>query len=230
MTRSIGSTEIASSDGSKSQWLVLRTFEKSFGICILVLYLRFVSILHQSSLSFPSSAHAWLVFGCSFLNLVSHTAVITNLLNDGLVLSILVGVTFDVTSSLLYLWCFRHHQLSPILLLWSTGNLAAHVRALFLYTGWDTMKSVVISATNNMKGKPGPFGLDHVFAYSDTGNHLAYFLLVVRETMGNDSSLPRTAAVSVLILAPAMFLLRRNILQPDCNDNNTNTTATTTTI
>jgi NADH:ubiquinone oxidoreductase subunit 3 (subunit A) len=217
MTKSKGSTEIDITDNSKFQWLASRPFEKSFGICILVLYLRLVSILHgESSISFPSSIYAWLVFGCSLLNVVSHTAVLANLLNDGLVLSILVGVIFDVASSLLYLWCCRHNQLSYVLLLWSTGNLVMHVRALFLYTSWDNMKSVVTSATNNLRGEPGPFGLDHVFAYSDTGNHLAFFLLAVRETIGNDS-LPRTVAMSALILGPAILLIR-NILQPHHNE------------
>jgi hypothetical protein len=133
----------------------------------------------SSIISFPSWIHAWIVLVCAWLNVVSHMTVVMNCLNDGLVISILVGVGFDLASSVLYL-CYTHHRPSWLYYLWSIWDLTIHLRALLFFRSVDRMQAVVTSATNSLKGNPGPYYLDHFFAYTDAGKHILYLGMAIQ--------------------------------------------------
>ncbi|CAB9498824.1 expressed unknown protein [Seminavis robusta] len=126
----------------------------------------------------------------SFLNCISHLAVILNVLQQGLVLFIFVGVLFDCLTSLLYM---LHHMLtlsgetasssSTIVLLvcMSWLDLGLHLRALVAFclpkkTSLRLIQSVVHSAHNNLQGIPGKHYEDHIFAFADTAKHLTFFM------------------------------------------------------
>ena len=206
--------------------------EKLIGFLILVIHLGFTIDIHNHLLShLSSSSQHFAVNGgssplpsqppplsysvlsimiditlmCSFINVVSHSLVVLNRLKKVYVISILIGVTFDVASSLLYVWVYYYHyyycycnlDLSDVLLIederlhvlhvllnmviiivWGlhfVWNFTNHVRALFLFTNLDRLESVVRSADNNLRGIPGPLCVDHIFAYTDLSNHLAVF-------------------------------------------------------
>mmetsp|Transcript_53041 Transcript_53041/g.158740 ORF Transcript_53041/g.158740 Transcript_53041/m.158740 type:complete len:339 (-) Transcript_53041:473-1489(-) len=140
------------------------------------------------------------VFGASIVNGVTHIAVVLNLLDDALVLSILVGVGFDVASQVLSSGMWTLLFLLEFVPSWrgllsSNGNssqdfsavdvallvmlalsysyqLTMHVRALFLSASFERLVTVVKSAQNNLVGDPGPAYRDHIFAFVDTAFHM----------------------------------------------------------
>jgi hypothetical protein len=177
-----------------------RFSEKLLGWSFLILYFGVIWWLQTKSksssiISFPSWIHAWIILVCAWLNVMSHMAVVMNCLNDGLVISILVGVGFDVASSVLYL-CYTH---SPWLYLWSIWDLMIHLRALLFFKSVDRMQAVVTSATNNLKGNPGPYYLDHFFAYTDAGKHLLYLGMAI-QSCGWKISVSTTLGVVLVLL------------------------------
>ena len=133
----------------------------------------------------------------SLLNVASHSGVVLGALNDTYVISILIGVGFDVMTRLLQLvWWMdltwssfaRGALLSTEMMdkrkLFNTvGFLAVlttmyiyhmiiHVRALRLNSSLERLNKVLTGALNNLRGIPGDKFLDHVFAYTDLGGHL----------------------------------------------------------
>lgn len=138
-----------------------------------------------------------LVSASSFLNVVSHGAVVLGALHDTYVLSILVGVGFDVLTRLLQLIAFLQLTLtimSPSNKLWQEKDwqgidsttllflstlfilyiyhMVIHVRALFLQTNATRLQTVLTSSLNNLRGQAGTLGQDHFFAYTDLGTHV----------------------------------------------------------
>ena len=144
----------------------------------------------------------------SLLNSVSHTAVILSLLQDTLVISILIGVSFDVLSRILYvlLWLYlRRHSnilLSPLFMtiytVFATYHFIVHLRALAMTRSFRRLESVVRSAYNNIVGNPGSYCLDHVFAFSDTGFHI-FHLGVSMRFLGMAKSLLICCGVTTLM-------------------------------
>ena len=80
-------------------------------------------------------------------------------------------------------------------------NLRSHCRALTLATSMGRLESVVRSAQNNIVGEPGPYHLDHVFAFTDLGFHL-WQLAASGNALGGVSACRALAAVAVLVGAP----------------------------
>jgi hypothetical protein len=184
-----------------------RLTEKVIGFSILTLYLGVFAGFSGQQISFPSQFRARLVLVCALLNVISHMAVIWNCLNDVYVISILVGVGFDTLSSALYLQSSISTHSSPswLLWLWLLGDFCMHLRALFLYTSVDRVESVVTSATNNLQGNPGPYCMDHFFAYTDNGKHLLFWITAM-QTCGWKVSLQISAVIVTLVLAMDMIL------------------------
>mmetsp|Transcript_29099 Transcript_29099/g.42484 ORF Transcript_29099/g.42484 Transcript_29099/m.42484 type:complete len:333 (+) Transcript_29099:119-1117(+) len=149
-----------------------------------------------------------IVFICSFINTASHISVVAGTLQEVLVLSILIGVSFDVVSQLLYVtFLMTTHSIvtnndDTFMIRYSSNNNALHVlhllfgmmiipsffvlqimlhiRALRLHVSYSRMNQVVQSAQNNIMQKPGRCYVDHLFAYSDLGHHVFYFMLSSR--------------------------------------------------
>ena len=142
------------------------------------------------------SIFAKVVLACSTLNVFSHSAVVLGWLNETVVLSILIGVTFDVSSIFFYvgMWGYISGRIFSndykvvqqklwassifvtIYFLSTTYHLIIHVRAMRMSHSFHRMKSVVQSALNNIKGEPGNAYIDHLFAYTDLGAHLSQLL------------------------------------------------------
>lgn len=175
-----------------------RLTEKVVGFCILGSFLGILGSLGR--ISFPTSCQAKLVLAFSMLNVISHLAVVWNLLNDVFVISILVGVGFDVLSLVLYATCAQQWPMR----LWLFGDFFIHFRALLLHASIHRMESVVTSATNNLKGIPGPYYFDHFFAYTDNGTHLL-FLIASIQTCGWKISLQISGVVTILVLTMAIY-------------------------
>lgn len=137
------------------------------------------------------------------LNVLSHTAVVVGALNDTYVFSILIGVGFDVFSTMLYLNMWREvlltrspgegrlweeESVSPVVLV-VLGSVCcavtllqwlSHVRALLLSSSATRLKSVVRSAWNNLRGKPGLSYEDHLVAFTDLGYHIFHMSVAIR--------------------------------------------------
>ena len=78
-------------------------------------------------------------------------------------------------------------------------NLRAHCRAgLGLTASMDRLESVVRSAQNNIIGEPGPYHLDHVFAFTDLGFHL-WQLAASGNALGGVFACRALATVAVLV-------------------------------
>ncbi len=132
----------------------------------------------------------------SFLNVTSHAAVAMGVLNDTYVLSILVGVGFDVLTRVLQLvWWIQITTNLPsneiendsmtslflfLLVVFYIYHMIVHVRALFLNKSLSRLQTVLIGALNNLRGIPGEAYLDHIFAYTDLGTHIFALWLSVR--------------------------------------------------
>jgi hypothetical protein len=181
------------------------------GVILLLCFLKLMHTLFQGSiygtfLDTPTRLEkSWngplllngLVSASSFLNVVSHGAVVLGALHDTYVLSILVGVGFDVLTRLLQLIWFLHLTTtmrppsndfwqekgvwnidSPTLLFLSTllifymYHMVIHIRALFLQTNATRLETVLTSSLNNLRGQAGTLGQDHFFAHTDLGTHV----------------------------------------------------------
>eukprot|EP00531_Pseudo-nitzschia_arenysensis_P003088 CAMPEP_0116129642 /NCGR_PEP_ID=MMETSP0329-20121206/8028_1 /TAXON_ID=697910 /ORGANISM="Pseudo-nitzschia arenysensis, Strain B593" /LENGTH=302 /DNA_ID=CAMNT_0003623913 /DNA_START=9 /DNA_END=920 /DNA_ORIENTATION=- len=148
----------------------------------------------QNGLGFQWSSHLSMCVlhsatcAASFLNVTSHAAVALGVLNDTYVLSILVGVGFDVLTRVLQLvwWIKMTANLTSestekesttslfllLLVIFYVYHMIIHVRALFLNKSLSRLKTVLMGALNNLRGIPGEAYLDHLFAYTDLGTHL----------------------------------------------------------
>lgn len=134
-----------------------------------------------------------IVMSTSLLNVTSHALVVLGALNDTYVLSILVGVGFDVLTRIVQFlwWIHLSFQLSTSLvvfdrkeLLWCLGfntmlvliyiyHMLIHIRALRIHSAKQmALQLVLTSALNNLRGIPGDYFQDHIFAYTDLGSHL----------------------------------------------------------
>jgi len=193
------------------------------------------SSLHNQESSFQqqqtSSLALWVLL-CASLNSVSHFKVVSGQLGDAYTVSILLGVGFDVLSTMVYAsYWFEFggldsrrsiNDLSPQLLLmkmvicggfvFATTLLMIHVRALFyMASSMTCLKSVVTSAWNNVKGDPGPWYLDHLFAYSDWGYHIFHVKYVAQHTQLVHDSFMSAKVVNGLLALTAgvasMFIL-----------------------
>ena len=204
-----GSPDVILGNVSKS-FLSSRVIEKACGIGFLILYMKFISILgiHTSVQTFTSPFQAYLVSGFSLCNVISHTAVVMNLLNDGLLISILLGVSFDVVSCVVYFWSIRNNPLNISLMIWTSGTFSLHLRALLLSTSLNRASAVVTSAVNNLRGIPGPWLSDHLFAYTDLGLHMSFFILAIRETIGKGST-SKAIGLAISFIAPLILLFRQ---------------------
>eukprot|EP00536_Pseudo-nitzschia_multiseries_P003624 jgi/Psemu1/284536/fgenesh1_pg.56_\ len=122
----------------------------------------------------------------SLLNVTSHALVVLGALNDTYVISILVGVGFDVVTRILQLiWWMHLSRISFAFLkadLQSIGfvvllsviyiyHMLIHVRALRMNSSGERLRSVLTGALNNLRGIAGEGFRDHIFAYSDLGSH-----------------------------------------------------------
>mmetsp|Transcript_829 Transcript_829/g.1595 ORF Transcript_829/g.1595 Transcript_829/m.1595 type:complete len:343 (-) Transcript_829:698-1726(-) len=145
------------------------------------------------------------VFMTSLLNVLSHAAVVLGALQDTYVISILVGVGFDVLTRLYQLWWWMQLVQSTIeeeeeesgssssssslqlldncflglLSLLFLYQMWIHIRALLLVNNdsLERVQTVLKGALNNLRGIPGQGGKDHLFAYSDLSLHLLPCLL-----------------------------------------------------
>mmetsp|Transcript_23008 Transcript_23008/g.66396 ORF Transcript_23008/g.66396 Transcript_23008/m.66396 type:complete len:297 (+) Transcript_23008:91-981(+) len=182
--------------------------------CYLALYLPLRAALIDVPSSAPprtSSLLAWLVLIASFLNSVSHTAVILNLLKDTMIISILIGVSFDVLSEVLYILFWGHIHLYHIALpksfvtvyaAFATYHLIVHVRALLMTRSFRRLESVVRSAYHNIIGYPGDhFYVDHIFAFSDTAFHLFHLSVVALHVIGLGRSFRIIGAVAIMTIS-----------------------------
>ena len=132
--------------------------------------------------------HAW-TCAASVLNVASHAAVALGMLNDTYVLSILVGVGFDILTRILQMvwWACLTLELEPepaeldsdwtaillfVLLSVYAYHLTVHIQALYMNSSLERMQSVLKSSINNLRGIPGKAYADHLFAYSDLGTHI----------------------------------------------------------
>ena len=161
----------------------------------------------------PSCRH--LVLVASFLNSASHTAVILNLLEDTMIISILIGVSFDVLSELLYLsfWVQLSQRITlptTFVLLYATYatyHLAVHVRALLMTRSFRRLESVVRSAYHNIIGYPGDsYYIDHVFAFSDTAFHLFHLGVVSVHVVGLGKSVQIIGAALMVVMLVALVV------------------------
>lgn len=129
----------------------------------------------------------------SFLNVMSHSAVVLGAFNDTYVLSIIVGVGFDVFTRILQLIWWIHITMISfesrsekrglmddvfttsylfILAIIYVYHMIIHLRALRMNSSYQRLKKVLSGALNNLRGIPGERFHDHFFAYSDLGAHL----------------------------------------------------------
>ena len=160
----------------------------------------------------PSCRH--LVLIASFLNSASHMAVILNLLEDTMIISILIGVSFDVLSELLYLsfWVQLSQRITlptTFVLLYATYatyHLTVHVRALLMTRSFRRLESVVRSAYRNIIGYPGDSCyVDHFFAFLDTAFHLFHLGVVSVHVVGLGKSAQIIGAAVMVVMLLALI-------------------------
>lgn len=173
------------------------------GALILAMYLKAITYFFNNSMygdSFRSGAMLSssiplnsFVMASSLLNVISHSAVVLGALTDTYVLSILVGVGFDVMTRILHLiWWIHLTRISfqdrsmnnrlkedsntvgfiIILTIIYIYHMIIHVRALRLNHSRERLKLVLVGALNNLRGVSGEVFQDHIFAYSDLGGHI----------------------------------------------------------
>ena len=165
--------------------------------------------------SFADTVLLRLTLVASLLNCSSHIAVVSGLLQDTYTVSILIGVGFDVLSNFLYfaaLCCltksktnfyneiverslFKTGLTLVIALAVQVYLFWAHVRALRLGHSLSRIQQVTKSAWNNLRGDPGPWYMDHLFAYLDLAHHMFMTLVALRAF---DMALRSTAKSSML--------------------------------
>ena len=180
-----------------------------FGAIILASYVKVMTIMFDQSIygdAFRSEKifstsiiPAGTICAASLINIASHSAVALGVLNDTYVLSILVGVGFDVITRLLQMaWWINISILSMegegsilsilrssprtaafLLALVAMGwyQMSVHIQALRLNHNHLRLQKVLTGALNNLRGIPGKMCGDHLFAYSDLGFHFLPFIL-----------------------------------------------------
>lgn len=115
------------------------------------------------------------------------------MIEDTYVISILIGVGFDVSPSFVYLITWAHKSFAVwstaasidmateaflvILMAVSLVHLLLHLRTLRLSASYTRLNSVVRSACDNLIGDPGRGYSDHIFAYTYLGTHLFHFYM-----------------------------------------------------
>jgi hypothetical protein len=163
---------------------------------------------------------------CSSLNILSHTAVVAQMLNEAHIINILLGVSFDMFSQILYacMWISTltttqsEIQTDEAKSKWkwvgaciwicaSVIQFGLHARALRLWSSRSRLESVVKSAHNNILGDPGKFYLDHLFAYTDLAGHVVAFRAVARATSWSYSLCVMLVVTISLMLA--LWIIRQ---------------------
>ena len=186
-------------------------------ICLISFYVPLQPALQQLD-DTSTPLLPCLVLVASFLNSASHSAVILNLLQDTMIISILIGVSFDVLSELLYLsfWAQLSQRIAlpttfvMLYATYATYHLTVHVRALLMTRSFRRLESVVRSAYHNIIGYPGDSCyLDHFFAFSDTAFHLFHLGVSVHVVgLGKSAQIigAPIMALMLLILIGVMFI------------------------
>lgn len=189
----------------------------------------------------------------SFLNVLSHAAVALGVLNDTYVLSILLGVGFDVFTRILQLvwWVWLtlpatkaattttktpQNAIStaitttPLFLLvlsvFYVYHMIVHVRALCMNWSLERLQSVLEGALNNLRGIPGKRYLDHFFAYTDLGTHLLAFGLSAALLRREEGGLLLVAG-SLLALAGISVVVLASVPVPGLSSSKTSRGSTT---
>ena len=177
-----------------------------------------------------------IIASSSLLNVISHSAVVLGALNDTYVLSIIVGVGFDVITRFVGLiWFFqlsciafnnsqggneyistsdrKYHAYAPAICsfaIFSTMqiyHIIVHIHALQLkHHSYAQVIEILNSSLNNLRGIAGKRYEDHIFAYSDLGGHLAPFCLSAILLHEQSSLLWGVWALMVLIFTSALVL------------------------
>jgi len=179
-----------------------------------VLHQKIFTVVHRGALpdyfndkdSSFASPDTIIICSTSALNVVSHLAVALGALDDTYVLSIILGVGFDVMTRILQLmwWMSLTSSactveavkdisivgLQAILSVMYVYHMIIHVRAISAFTCRPCLRSdiqtVITGALNNIRGIPGEHWGDHVFAYTDLGSHLLSFGLSLAILLGNE--------------------------------------------
>eukprot|EP00545_Synedropsis_sp_CCMP1620_P001405 CAMPEP_0119027696 /NCGR_PEP_ID=MMETSP1176-20130426/37585_1 /TAXON_ID=265551 /ORGANISM="Synedropsis recta cf, Strain CCMP1620" /LENGTH=288 /DNA_ID=CAMNT_0006983669 /DNA_START=199 /DNA_END=1062 /DNA_ORIENTATION=- len=220
-----------------------RSFNTAVGASFAIAYVCVLETVFQlafavEDLPTPKNSRfiGILVLLSACFNTLSHTAVVVGVLNDTYVVSILIGVGFDVLSTVLYLcmwWVLASSNAptaggeptktpAPAVLVLLEGLCLAitllqwltHIRALLLSSSAARLQSVVTSAWNNLRGEPGPSYQDHVFAYTDLAYHIFHTAVAVRLVFGWRSTdlVIRMLGVALTTIVVAIFLLgNRNL-------------------
>mmetsp|Transcript_24380 Transcript_24380/g.36349 ORF Transcript_24380/g.36349 Transcript_24380/m.36349 type:complete len:300 (-) Transcript_24380:678-1577(-) len=243
-------------------------YPKITGTLILTIYMVGLQILFDRSLykilfqqSIVLSSSSTLlnssVLTTSFLNVLSHSAVVLGFLNDNYVISILLGVGFDVMTRILQLVWWVHITTIMItkeeeeghteeredeflyrktagyilvLAIFYIHHMVIHLQALLVFPSSSAAEilSVLTSATNNIRGVPGEWYGDHIFAYSDLGWHLLLLILSYVLVQGQNA-LPTAFQILAMLMVVSYFALskvpqnrvpeevRENIIQIDEN-------------
>ena len=178
-------------------------------VYLLITYSTFACTIYDHALqtgalaASSSSVLNGIIVATGILNVVSHAAVVLGALDDTYVLSILVGVGFDVVTRMIQLvWWMElswitsrdpsaqtnsaiheHGHEGTIItitfLVASSGiyiyHMIVHVQALTIkHHTYERATKILRGALNNLQGIAGEVGFeDHLFAYSDLGLHLA---------------------------------------------------------
>jgi len=231
------------------------------GSLILALYLSIIKAAFDASIygrplyrtgKFAASSSAILnslVASMSLLNALSHGAVVLGALHDTYVLSILVGVGFDVMTRIIQLvWWARlsmiafeeHYKMkddyatindyydipatTSFLVALSfvyVFHMVIHVQALRMNLSHERLVKVLRSALNNLRGVAGNRYEDHIFAYSDLGGHLAPFWLSFYSLKQQQAILLGVWILVLWIVVSALILSRVpfNDAKKEINDN-----------
>ncbi len=170
----------------------------------------------------------------SFLNVLSHSAVALGALNDTYVLSILVGVGFDVMTRIVQLvwWMGISANLKftfatttstesttlfiSTLMVFYVYHMIVHMRALFLNTSLSRLRAVLNGALNNLRGIPGDGYWDHIFAYTDLGTH--FFALWLSYKLLEKEGMVVLAIVTLALLAGISYRVLSQIPFSETSD------------
>ena len=170
--------------------------------------------LHVAEMPIPGPRGFFvLICICASLNMLSHTAVVIGVLNDTYAVNILLGVGFDVATTVLYLTMWREilalntvlmsttplsFFLGIVCLLITALQWLTHVRALLLSYSAARLKSVVKVALNNVCGEPEPAYVHHLFAFTDTAYHMFHTMVAMR-LLGWRQGLITFAALTIIV-------------------------------
>lgn len=139
----------------------------------------------------------------SLINVISHSAVALGFIGKVCYVRVYAGVYFDfLTRCFQFFWFFClslllantiHHNIDSHEIGDKYGNTATtiiivilgisflihltlHVRALVgHHLSYNRLSAIVTSGLNNINGVPGPYYMDHIFAYTDLGLHVFPF-------------------------------------------------------